>query len=820
MAARGPDWLLGFGFTVKDKHLLTFLEQAETKFESLAKTIKKLNKGSSSKSGGLDMSQFTEAVKPRGRGSLTSGLSGLDKSVSAVFKHVTSGLQHVNDTGRDISISLHRSILTLLDDVEKGSFKASKHLEELPAALMQIPGLSKDAESSLTKLFDDLESGKATHDDLVKTFKGLRKEIKGTVEDSSGVELLADNFERFHDTAVDVFELLRPSSTEEIFQKAGEGIGKILGGLKKSASQRAAEPDVEKKSSSEKRLEKYKETVDQVVNSMRAMGEIDPTQMRNVKRMTTDFSKRFGPTALKLGRWYNRVPLVNKIFGKRRDLTAIRKELGKVTTEMSDWSDFKQFKEDKDKPELSFKDFLEIKKTDVDQALIGAEDAFSTAVEKLQKELAEKGMPAWESIYEPGQHEAAEQAQKIMDWADQAFSPEEINKAIQDSSAGSRFDPLAEIFAPDKATNTGIADAVSSGIEDAVDELVLRLKYDSAPAIADELSSIMNLFTHGRKNISEEAVSLNKTIGDSFKKLKDEYIEPLARNVGDALLNAKGRISEFSAELKKEIEGSVSESFTKLRERINRSARTFGNLTKKSDEAFLNILLSKEEFVQEFEENFDRLADNVGLSVGKISTTTAHEFRQLEEALRTVYSNLSTINAEGVSRQTEAISRGFVDLASTLDRITGPIVKNYEDIGAATRAALMGGVATAAEGVGNAGAVRGGQLKEKTVESSRERAASGISDLMGQMSGQRGEEKEQTVTAARPEPFDNSEAICACVNALGVKLSGQFGKLISAINSMPAKQSVSGKLKIDNDEMKKSVTASIRTKKGLSGGAR
>jgi hypothetical protein len=814
MAGRGPDWLLGFGFTVKDKHLLTFLDQAESKFDSLAKTIKKLNKGSSGKSGGLDMSQFTEAVKPRGRGSLTSGLTNLDKSVSSIVKHVTTGLQHVNDTGRDISISLHRSILTLLDDVDAGAFKASKNLEELPAALMQIPGLSKDAESSLTKLFDELEAGKATHDDLVKTFKGLRKEIKKTVEDSSGVELLDDKLEKLHDTAVDLFDILRPSSTDEIFKKAGEGLGKLLGALTQPADQKEL---VDKKTFDEKQLEKFKAAVDQVANSMRSMGDIDPTQMRNVKRMTTDFSKRMATPATKLGKMFSRVPLINRLFGKKPDLKFIRQELGKVVKETQDWSDFDQFKDEKEQPGLPFQDFLEIKKTDVDKALGDAEITLGDAISKMQKELSAKGMPAWESIYEPGPHEAAAQASKIEDWAEQAFDPKMLEKAMKYASGGTKLDPLSDIFDPANLQTPEVVDATEKVISD----LWAKLK-DGTPI--------------------ESAVAGLSKLKVSFEDVVAHGISPFKENLDNALLSAKSQITDFGDYFYDWVHGQFSYSLDHFRERITRSAKSFDKLTDRSDIAFNNILLAQESFLLTFQGRFDKISEKVGNSVGKISIVTEHELRQMESGQRDFYSNMEEISRRGVEQQAAGVSRGYDAMEqglrktkqSTVDSIlerADALHKLQQDIPSLTKmAAVLTNVESAAARMGSTpmepvvsgaeGASESAQRRAQPMEASHERLAGGISERIGQMSAQGGAAQAPTVTVERPETGDMSAAVVRAVDALGTKLLGQFGKLISTISKIPAQQAATGELKVKNDEMKKSIEASTKTKRGLRGGAR
>lgn len=837
---RGPDWLLGFGFKAKDNGLGAQLKKYQEQFEGLAKSVKNFQKSSKGGSGGrrasgagFDTEKLSKSVKGSSSKSVLNGLESLNTEVSSVLRNVDKGLAHVNQTGRDIGLSLHKNIEQLFDDIEKGAFKSAKNLEQIPAILAKIPLLAPKTVDALKKMHKELAKNKGDSEGLKKGIGGLRKEIMKAVKDSSGFESV--------DKKSGLGQVLSAwTSSGDLFAGTMEDAVKgmdFAGGKLKKLFGTVLEFD-----------KAYPLTLKGVGAGLADLGKgikdisfgtakwiAKWTGLRGVfnkvlKPIGTFFFKKLTVPATKLGKMFARVPLFDRIFGKKQKLKATRQELDRIGEDLSFTDELEAFNKSTGAgaSEKDFAEKLAGDKQELDERMSQAQELGSRDKAKAMASSAEDDPAA--AIFA-------------------AMEQVEAQNAPKQEALAAKIEEVVEAAAKNADPN-GIAEGVS--------ELIYKLKYDVAPAIADELAAIMNLFMHGRKNISEEAVSLNKTISDSFEKIKHAYIEPLARSVGDALTTAKGYVTEFSASLKQEIEGSVSESFTKLRERINRSARTFSNLTKKADEAFFNILLDKEEFVQEFEANFERLADNVGLSIRKISGVTGHEFKEVESALSTMYSNLSTINAQGVVQQTEAISRGFVDLASTLDRITGPIVKNYEAIGAALKKAVglnpfpvmailsklgpalarvgpaagraggamagMEGAAASSGGGGAAGDELGEMFKKQATDSAMDQVSGKIMERIGQLkelfSGGKKETQKAPVSSGASE--GSTVAIIDALHSMTARLVEELHKLQGSngkSGGAPAPSS-GGKMNINSDEFKKAFSGAMKTIGGLAGHAR
>lgn len=832
---RGPDWLLGFGFKAKDNGLGDQLKKYQKQFEGLAKSMKGFQKssrgGGRSAGAGFDTESFSKSVKSSGSKSVLRGLESLNDEVSSVLQNVDKGLAHVNKTGRDIGLGLHKNIEKLFDEIESGAFKSAKSLDQIPEILTRIPLLTPKTIAALKKLHKELAVNKGDHKALTSTIKGLRKEIMKAVQESSGFEATEKKggFGQVLKAWTDGSDLFAKTFDDAV--KGADFVGEWFG----------------------KRFEKRFGYIFDKPGSLKgfvsALGDMGEeikglsirtakwvakwTGLRGVfnkvlKPLGTFFLKKLSVPTLKLGKMFARVPLFDRLFGKKQKLKATRQEFDRIANDLGVVDDLAAFNKSK-AAEFTPEEFAEKLKGDQQELEMRMAEASASVADDLSKMSVSAADDPTVAIFE----------------------------AIEKAKAAPEPDKAAEQLAEAIATATESDDS-STGISNAVSELISKLKYDVAPAVADELAAITNLFMHGRKNIGEEALSLNKVISDSFEKLKHAYIEPLARSVGDALLGAKQKVGEFSADLKNEIEGSVSESFTKLRERINRTARTFNNLTQKADEAFFNILLDKEDFVRQFEENFQRLSSNVGLSIHGIGKVTSEEFRQMESSLRTVYSNLSTISAEGVVKQTEAISRGFVDLASTLDRITEPIVKNYEAIGTALKKAVglnpfpvmailskLGpalarvGPAAGRAGAGIAGieeaaasrggAAAGGELGEmfqkKAMGMATENISSKIMDRIGQLGSMlKGGAMEVPKTAAPAKSSEGpSVSIIDAINSMSSRMAAEFNKLCACVNKQgggAAPSAASGKLSVDSDEMKKVLSAGLKTIAGLAGKAR
>jgi hypothetical protein len=263
--------------------------------------------------------------------------------------------------------------------------------------------------------------------------------------------------------------------------------------------------------------------------------------------------------------------------------------------------------------------------------------------------------------------ELAAVGDSVEDFAGLATATEAAAKDSTKSVAG-----VAEKMA--NAATEAVADPNSTEkITASFKELVSKLHYDVAPLIADELAQLTNLFSHGRRSIVEETRQLDNEVSANFSNLIDHGINRLPTALDEALLASRHKLEGFGKFMSEWITGDYSAGFTKFRERITRSARTFDKLREKASSAFTNILLEKELFVKKFEDNFERLSSNVTASVGRISVVTESEFNQMESQLSASYSQLEKISRMGVEQQTDAIRRSFSQLRSLMAKQPGAI---------------------------------------------------------------------------------------------------------------------------------------------------
>jgi hypothetical protein len=828
--AKGPDWLLGFGFQVTDKKLLKYLGDVEDKFKSLSKNMKNFNKSSSSKSG-LDMSGFEKTFKARGRGSLTEGMSGLSKSVEDVVRRVDLGLQHVNKTGRDISLGLHRSIETLFEDIDKGAFKSAKNLEALPDILLQLPGISKEAETSLSKLFDGLQSGKATHADMVSTFKKLRKEIKKVVSDSSGFEEVTSRFDRAGREVTNLFNLLRPSTTDEIFKNAGEGLSMMFGAVadkaKKWHKERSAKK-ADKKAFDTKQIADFNAEVNTLIGRLNALDDIgEPARIKNIRKVIFEYSKKLAPVSLKMGKMFVRVPLLTRLFGKKKDLVTQRMELGKISKETEG---LEKFADSKRLPELSglkLEEFLSAQQSNSAQIELEGEKLVDAYFKSIQDAASKVDAAA---VVVPAAKDVAARADDVARVVAAALSPEAIVEKVEKMSPGKGITgPLSDLFEQSEKELPNVFYAIERSVAD----LWATLK--NGTAIEAAMSGITKL-------------------KDTISDLMVHGISPMKTSMEEALLSAKAQIADFGEYFADWVTGAMSYNFDKFRERINRSARTFSNLKTKADDAFSEILKAKELFVQEFEANFEKLSNKVGGHVGQISLVTEEEFRKLESKLQASYSHMESLSRVGTEQQASAITRGFDKLdqgikntqRSTVENLlersgalkkalglnpfpvlgmlsklapalarVGPAAARAGAAGAGGRAAAGG----ATKGLGMKGAL-GDFFKQKIGDKAREGLSSSISDRMSQMSGGGSEERAERAPAIQAPPAtDSSQAVVDAIRNMASQLMTQLNKVVAA-SAKKSPAPVAGQLKVNSDEMKRVFSASLKNAGGLSGSAR
>lgn len=836
---RGPDWLLGFGFKAKDNGLVKYLQDAQKQLQGLNKAMKDFQKtssgssGASAAGGGVDTSRLSKSLSRSSRTSMLRGMESLNKEVSTVLHNVDKGLEHVNRTGRDIGLVLHRNILKLFDDLDKGSLKTMSNLEQIPEVLLKIPLLTTKTSNSLRELHKTLVLNGDDHETMLRTMRRLRKEITKSVQEASGYEDIekgvggayskVGEFLRGLTSSGDMFKKTWESGVEgiemfsSILDKRLPGVSKRLGKLAEFGEQSVGEA-VKKASARVKGLEE---------SSIAAVKDFSSVFKKKLQPITDRFSKRFAVPITRLGKMFARVPLINRLFGKRQQLSGMRRDLDRIAKDTGEFNQVAEFNKAHG-TEFTAEQFEEMLKGEQLELEMRMADAF----EKLSTELPQ------------AEEEAAEAAVKSAISAMQGSSGAGGNIANQVAEAVSD--------AADRMDASG-------QIENSLKELVSKIHYDVTPAVADELGALVNVFAHGKNGIISETSQMERVVSTSFNNLMTHSIGRLPTALDEAFLSAKHHVENFGTFLNEWIGGAYSNSFTQFRERVTRSARVFDKLRERASSAFTNILLEKELFVQKFEDNFRRLSGDVGNSVSKISVVTEQEFRQMEADLRATYSNLGTISRAGVEQQSEAISRGFGKLGGTLSRVTGPIVENYEALGKGLKKAVglnpfpvlgvlsklgpmlarVGPAAARAipgmEGLGEAAAARGGAqglgakeqfgefLKQHFVEKGMGDATSGVMDRIQQLSSMiRGEHKEE-MKGAKPAQSSESSivAIVDAINSMSSRLSAQLSKMSAAAAKAPEGGGVvAGKLSVDSDEMKKVFSTTLSTIKGLAGMAR
>ena len=599
---RGPDWLLGFGFQAKDRGLSKYLSNVTKQLEGLGSAMKdfqQINKQSERGGGaggygdrraGADVERLSKQVGKSSSAMPEHSMGALAEEIDEIVSVVDKGLTRVKAETLDISFGLHKHIEKMFSEIKDGSITSAEALGALPNVLLKILLLSKDAIRSLKDLDKQVKAGKIEPKKLAKELARVQKQVMKAVEESSGYEpgkKKSDQLRSFFDTLMHGGEnpwerTLKgiDANFDEFLEKIDKGgkIKKIRDSIKDTMNLSVGEMF-------SKLFSKSKTTSEDATESIK---ELAIVSKRRLKPVADLFNKRFAVPSTKLGRLFARVPLFNRLFGKKQQLVSTRRELAAVGDSVAEFT------------------------------------GLVTATEAAAKDSTE-------------------------------------------SVAG-----LAEKMA--SAATEAVADPNNTEkIEASFKELVSKLHYDVAPLISDELAQLTNLFSHGRRSIVEETRQLDNEVSANFSNLIDHGINRLPKALDEALLASRQKLEGFGKFMNEWIAGDYSTGFTKFRERITRSARTFDKLREKASSAFTDILSEKELFVQKFEENFERLSSNVTNSVGKISIVTESEFNQMESKLSASYSQLEKISRMGVEQQADVIRKSFAQMSSFLAKQSGAV---------------------------------------------------------------------------------------------------------------------------------------------------
>lgn len=603
---RGPDWLLGFGFQAKDRGLSKYLSDVTKQLEGLGSAMKdfqKINKQSAAGGGGsggrrragADADRISKQVGKRGAAMSAHSMKSLSAEIDAVVSSVDKGLTHVGVTTTNISLTLHRHIEKLFEDIDDGSITSAESLGAIPEALLKIPLLSKDATQSLKAMNKAFKAGTLPPKALAKELGRVQRQVMKAVEASSGFtsdSKRTGQFAKFVDGLLNggnqPWARTLKSATEgwdDFWEKLDKRPEKVFKKLKKARQSVKDTLNLPVGEAFSKFFSKTKSTSDDATASVKDLAN---TSKRRLKPVGDLFNKRFAVPATRMGKLFARKPLIDRLFGKKQQLVGTRRELGRVGDSVEDL-----------------------------EGLAEATKEASKSSDKSVAGVAEKMASA-------------------------------VSEAVSEPSSTEK-------------------------IENSFKELVSKLHYDVAPLIADELAQLTNLFSIGRRGIVAETNQLENEVSASFSKMIDHGINRLPISLDEALLSARQKLEGFGKFMNEWVTGDYSKGFTKFRERITRSARTFDNLREKASSAFTNILLEKELFVQKFEQDFERLSSNVTASVGRISVVTEREFNQMESQLSTSYSHLENISRMGAEQQADAIRKASSQLSSFLAKQPGAI---------------------------------------------------------------------------------------------------------------------------------------------------
>lgn len=832
---RAPDWLLGFGFSARDRGLNRYLDAVQKKLSAVEEGFSAVEQSAKELRGRRsDLQRFSEAVKgmeipelPQVWGNPKDPLD--PEAVERSVRRISKDLERVAHVIEEVRKEAEREGLKLSEDLDdvferiRGDAEEAEYsLDDFVRSLKKIPTLSPRVVREVQKLSEAFRKGRISVETLAERISELRKVTGKAVEDSEPLrrslrrlsEATEDPEDRFDNLREAVLDWMEPLSPDEIRQNIATSVAALskLIGKAPSFFKRARD-----------KIIKY---LDPVERSLERLYIFDPEEKRRVRAVAESLQRKMGGVFQRL---FRRRPgaqafkgVFEGLFGTKRERSRFLRDIDKL---------YKSLGEPLPEPEMPH------------------EGIIPTEVLERRMELAakriERGYAEISGRVKKGSRKITEEIERE-DWG--RLLGEGMERAIG---------KIPEVVY-----------AITSKIRDII-PVFSKAGYDAGTAMSVALQEQMD-------RLSEEMAS--KVLAVRTRVLQ-EFFGNLQAEVKDRLGGIIGILERFGENVRDLSQGVLRRGMAEAEEGLE-------ELSRKIALVFSDILAAKGEFVEKFVGNFRALPGKVGGSLEQLSRVGTQEFGELESVMtaplariteelantsaasRRLASELQDVSssfaevAKGLGRipsSAERVREAFRSMSRSLSRMTPRIVDNLEWIADALKKAtgqnpvpLAAIAARLVPALGRAGAVAGriapslARLEPAVtrtpkavtprrfprrmfVEIKEEKLLEEVEDRIERLAEfirarrwrekEEGESKGGGKTLGNPEPVPS---IIDAINSMSAKISGQLAHLQKAMARPPAaaKPEITGTLEVDSDELMRAFSVSVETKRGLRGMAR
>lgn len=268
---RAPDWLLGFGFSARDRGLTRYLDDMQQKLSSLAEGFSNVEASARGlRASSTDLQKFSEAVKKievpepprmtertffRRDPKAAARVTPFDLSeVEDLQQVLRRTLKEVGLSSQKISSVMRRpvnAIAEFFDEIEDGAIVSSDTLSMLIAAMEKLPKLPPRIVKKFSTIREELGRQAIGSEEAARRLSSYEEEIIKAAEETKQFGRLSKKhtrdvkefFENIESAAAGVEAFLTPLSEADINRSIARGIvgtltasWKVLSGLGKGVA--------------------------------------------------------------------------------------------------------------------------------------------------------------------------------------------------------------------------------------------------------------------------------------------------------------------------------------------------------------------------------------------------------------------------------------------------------------------------------------------------------------------------------------------------------------------------------------------------------